>query len=220
MRNIFYIARWEFSTRFKTRSFLFSTFILPVLFSLLITLPVYFITYEESVSTKLIGVINLGEDGLIEKLQNHLNDNYQLKNGSPEYIILPISVDNSVIFRKSYEEFESVSRQLDSLNLAYNDLKALREKYYQSNKLNNKALLLQKSYDELITTRELKEMVEMDYGYYKQKLDSVFNKQARLTADSLLLKKILNAYLVIPDNIYRLGSIEYHSLNPFHKRFQ
>ena len=214
MRNIFYIARWEFSTRFKTRSFLFSTFILPVLFSLLIMLPVYFITYAESVSTKLIGVINLGNDDLIEKLQNHLNDNYQLKNGSPEYIILPISVDNSLTFRQAYEEFESVSRQLDSLNLAYNDLKALREKYYKNSKLYNKESLLQKSYDELITTRELKEMVELDYEYYHQRLDSVFNKQARLAADSLLLKKILNAYLVIPDNIYRLGSIEYHSLNP------
>jgi ABC-type Na+ efflux pump permease subunit len=88
MRNIFYIARWEFSSRFKTRSFLFSTFILPILFSLLITLPVYLITYEDTVSTKLIGLINNDDNDLLEKLQNHLNQNYKLDSGSPEYIIL------------------------------------------------------------------------------------------------------------------------------------
>ena len=214
MKTIFYIARWEFTTRFKTRSFLFSTFLLPVLFSLLITLPVYFITYEESVSTKLIGIINLGDDDLPEKLQNHLNNNYQLKSGSPEYIILPVSVENSTRYRQSYNEYQIVSRQFDSLTIVYNDLKAMREKYYQSSKISNKALMLQKSYDELIKTRELKEMVEIDHDYYKQELDSVFSSQARLAADSLLLKKILNAYLIIPDNVYRIGNIEYHSLNP------
>jgi ABC-2 type transport system permease protein len=214
MKTIFHIARWEFTTRFKTRSFLFSTFILPVLFSLLITLPVYFITYEDSVSTKLIGIINLGEDDLLEKLQNHLNNYYQLKSGSSEYIIFPISVENSTIYRESDSEFQVVSNQLDSLTLVYNDLKSLRERYYQNNQIQNKEYLLQKSYDELIKTRELKEMVEIDYEYFKQKLDSVFSTQARLAADSLLLKKILNAYLIIPDNVYRSGSIEYHSLNP------
>ena len=42
MRNIFYIARWEFSTRFKTRSFLFSTFILPVLFSVITSYSIHY----------------------------------------------------------------------------------------------------------------------------------------------------------------------------------
>ena len=123
MKTIFYIARWEFITRFKTRSFLFSTFILPVFFSLLITLPVYFMTYEESVSTKLIGIINLDIDDLPEKLQNHLNKNYKLKSGSPEYIILPISVENSPVYKAAFDKFQEVSDQLDSLVASYNDLK-------------------------------------------------------------------------------------------------
>ena len=128
MRNIFYIARWEFLTRFKTRSFLFSTFILPILFSLLITLPVFFITYEETISTKLIGVINLNEEDLFEKLQNHLNSNYQLEAGSPEYITLPISVESSLSYKAAYNDFQEVSRQLDSLAAAYSELKNKRER--------------------------------------------------------------------------------------------
>ena len=59
MKIILYIAKWEFITRFKTKSFLFSTFILPLVFALMITLPAYFLTYDEQVSTKLIGLINL-----------------------------------------------------------------------------------------------------------------------------------------------------------------
>ena len=214
MKNIFYIARWEFSSRFKTRSFLFSTFILPILFSLLITLPVYFITYEETVSTKLVGLINTDDNDLLEKLQIHLNQNYKLSSGSPEYIILPISVENSPSYKQAYKEFMSTSRQLDSLETAYNDLKVLREKYYRSNTIRNKQYLLQKSYDELITTREHRDLVQLDFGYYKSHLDSVYNREARLAADSLLIQNILNAYLVIPKMVYRAGKIEYHSLKP------
>ena len=214
MKTIFYIARWEFITRFKTRSFLFSTFILPVFFSLLITLPVYFITYEESVSTKLVGIINLDNDDLTEKLQNHLNKNYKLQSGSPEYIILPISVENSPVYKTAFDEFQETSDQLDSLVNTYSDLKIRREQYYKRKDIKNKQYVLQKSYEDLIRTREIKELTEIDYEYYKIKLDSVFNSQARLAADSLLFKKILNAYLVLPANVYRLGFIEYHSLTP------
>jgi len=214
MKTIFYIARWEFITRFKTRSFLFSTFILPVFFSLLITFPVYWITYEDSVSTKLIGIVNLDNDDFIDKLQNHLNKHYKLQSGSPEYIILPVSVDNSPAYKIAFDEFQDISFQLDSLVASYNDLKSRRERYYKSHTIKNKQYVLQKSYEDLIRTREIKELTEIDYQYYKIKLDSVFNTQARLAADSLLLKKILNAYLVIPENVDRLGFFEYHSLNP------
>ncbi len=214
MRNIFYIAQWEFSSRFKTRSFLFSTFILPILFSLLITLPVYLITYENTVSTKLIGLINIDDNDLLEKLQNHLNQNYKLDSGSPEYIILPISVENSLLYKEAHNDFMATTRQLDSLEVAYDDLKTLREKYYRSRTLQNKQYLLKKSYDELIRTREFKDLVQLDFEYYKTHLDSIYNKEARLAADSLLIQNILNAYLVIPKMVYRASSIEYHSLKP------
>ena len=214
MKNIFYIARWEFSSRFKTRSFLFSTFILPILFSLLITFPVYFITYEETVSTKLIGLINNNDNDLLEKLQTHLSQNYKLDSGSPEYIILPISVENAPSYKQAFNEFMATSHQLDSLDVEYNNLKDLREKYYRSSTIQNKQYLLQKSYDELITTRELRDLTQLDFDYYKTFLDSIYNREARIAADSLLIQNILNAYLVIPKMVYRGGNIEYHSLKP------
>jgi ABC-2 type transport system permease protein len=127
---------------------------------------------------------------------------------------LPISVENSPIYAAAFNEFMAISRQLDSLEIAYNDLKVLREKYYKSRTIKNKQYLLQKSYDELITTREHRDLVQLDLEYYKIQLDSVYNKEARLAADSLLIQNILNAYLVIPKMVYRARNIEYHSLKP------
>ena len=214
MKNIFYIARWEFLSRFKTRSFLFSTFILPILFSLLITFPVFFITYEETVSTKLIGLINNNDSDILDDLQLHLNQNYKLDSGSPEYIILPISVGNSPSYKIASDKFQETSQQFDSLEVAYNDLKALREKYYRSSTIENKQFLLQKSYNELIATREYRDLAQLDLDYYKTLLDSIYNSEARIAADSLLIQNILNAYLVIPKMFDQVGNIEYHSLKP------
>jgi ABC-2 type transport system permease protein len=128
--------------------------------------------------------------------------------------MLPISVENSPPYKVAFNEFIATSRQLDSLEIAYNDLKVLREKYYRSGTIRNKQYLLQKSYNELITTREHRDLVQLDFEYYKNHLDSVYNREARLAADSLLIQNILNAYLVIPKMVYRAGNIEYHSLKP------
>ena len=214
MRTIFFIARWEFLTRFRTRSFLFATFILPVVFSLLITLPVYLITYNQDVSTKLIGLINLSDDLFSNKLQSHFNKNYRLSNGSPEYIVLPISVESSPVYKQAFIELQQVNSRKDSITNLYNDIKNLRARYYRRKNLRNKEYLLQKTYEEMISVREEKDLVEIEYENYEMRLDSIYNREARISADSLLLKGILNAYLVLPQSIFERGPIEYHSLDP------
>jgi ABC-2 type transport system permease protein len=213
MKTILNIARWEFVTRFKTRSFLIATFILPVVFSVLITLPVYLVTYDENISTKLIGIINLSEENMSQKLQSHLNKNYRLKNDSPEYIILPVSVENDPIYKQAHNELREVHVRLDSITNAYNEIKDLRARYYRNRNLKNKEYLLQKTYEEMIMIREEKDLVEIEFENYRTRLDSIYNRQARLSADSLLLKGILNAYLVLPEKVFDRGNIEYHSLD-------
>ncbi len=211
MRTIFYIAKWEFITRFKTKSFLFSTFILPLVFALMITLPVYFITYEEQVSTKLIGLINLSKKDITNTLQDHLDQNYKIANGSPEYIVLPVSVESSPAYRRAVEELQEVAMRRDSITITYNDIKAKRAGYYKNRGLPNRKYYLQKSYEQMIEIREAKDLVEIEYANYDMQLDSVYNKASRAAADSLLMKNVLSAYLVIPDNIVHRGFIEYHS---------
>jgi ABC-2 type transport system permease protein len=213
MITIFHIAYWEFITRFKTKSFLFSTFILPVVFSLLITLPIYFMTYEKEISTKLVGLVNFSGINITKDLQHYLNKNYILKNGSPQYIILPVSVENSIPYNTSLVELQDVVLKKDSITAAFNKIKAKRARYYRNPGLENREYLLQKSYDNMIEIRESKELVEIEYQNYKANVDSIHQAEARASADSLLIKNILNAYIVILDNVLELGEIEYHSLN-------
>ena len=93
MKNLFRIARWEFITRFRSRSFIFNTFISPLLFTAVITMPIFFFNYEPDVSTKLIGVIDLSGKNIMKDLQKELNQHYRLQNSSREYVVLKISVD-------------------------------------------------------------------------------------------------------------------------------
>ena len=174
MRNFFRIAKWEYSTHFKSRSFLFSTFVLPVLFSLLITLPVLFISLESEVSTKLYGIINMADKSYTEKLQEFLNNNYKLKNNSPEYVIYPISVDNSPKYKQAFEEYTEVESIKDSTTISYNEIKALRARYYRRQNLQNKTYLLKKTYDELIASREAKDLAEIEFENYQVRLDSIY----------------------------------------------
>lgn len=214
MRNFFRIAKWEYSTRFKSRSFLFSTFILPILFSLLITLPVLFISLESDVSTKLYGIINMADESFTDKLQQFLNKNFRLKNNSPEYVIYPISVDNSPLYKTAYDEYMEVQSLKDSTTKAYNDIKALRARYYRSKSLQNKTYLLKKTYNELIATREAKDLADIDFENYSVRLDSVYESEARIAADSLLFNRVLDAYIVFPENLLKENNIEYHTRAP------
>jgi ABC-2 type transport system permease protein len=213
MKNFFYIARWEFWTRFKSKSFLFATFVLPTLFSLLILIPILFISFQPEESIKLIGIINLSDQTIGTKLQAYLDRNYRLKNYSPEYIVTKISVESSPLYRRVSNEFEEITTRKDSITDAYEKLKNLREGYYRRSDLANKKYLLDKSYQDLQEIRESKDLVEIEYKNYRTYLDSVYQKEARIAGDSLLMANFLNAYLVLPGNIFKGNYIEYHSLN-------
>jgi ABC-2 type transport system permease protein len=215
MKNIFHIACWEFNTRIKSKTFIFSTFILPIMFVLFIILPVLIISYDSDVVTKLIGIINLNNrNDIVEGIQSNLNRNYRLEDYSPEYIILPISVENSIKYKNAMAMLSKVDARKDSITKAYDDIKNLRAKYFRQQNLPYKEYLLQKSYEEMIPIREDKDLAEIEYNNYIARLDSVYESEARSSADSLLMKQVINAYLVIPEDIYEEGYIEYHALNP------
>ena len=104
MKNLLRIARWEYNTRIRARSFLFNTFISPLLFTAIITLPIFFFQYQPEVSTKLIGLIDLSKENIEKELQSDLNAAYRLKNGSPEYMILQVSLRGSDIYNTKLRE--------------------------------------------------------------------------------------------------------------------
>jgi ABC-2 type transport system permease protein len=214
MKNLLRIARWEYSTRIRARSFLFNTFISPLLFTAIITLPIFFFQYQPEVSTKLIGLIDLSGQNIEKELQSDLNNAYRLKNGSPEYMILQISLRGSQIYNtKLKEQMEIISRR-DSITVLYEEVKSQRNQYFRNRNLRNRQELLQSSYDRLQFLREEKELVDIELERFNVVLDSIYKQEAFKMADSLLITDVLNAYLFFPDDFIKTGEMQYHSKNP------
>lgn len=156
----------------------------------------------------------MADESYTEKLQQFLNKNYRLKNNSPEYVIYPISVDNAQPYKQAFEEFKEVEAIMDSTTEAYNQVKKLRAHYYRSTNLQNKTYLLKKTYDELVASREAKDLADIEYENYKVKLDSIYQDEARIAADSLLFNRVLDAYLVFPKDLRKQNIFEYHTRAP------
>ncbi len=214
MKNLFRIARWEFVTRFRSRSFLFNTFISPLLFTAVITLPILFFNYTPEVSTKLVGVIDLSGKDLAKDLQKRLNRKYRLENSSREYVILKVSVNNSQPYKEVLAEYREAVHYRDSVSTVFNRIKERRTEYYKNTHIPNREYFLKSSYETLQTSREEKELAEIELEGYKTALDSMYKFEAQKTADSLLASDVLNTYLLFPDDFTSRGILEYHSKNP------
>lgn len=214
MKNLFRIARWEFITRFRSRSFLFNTFISPLLFTAVITLPIFFFNYEPEVSTKLIGIIDLSGENIEQDLQKELNRYYNPQQRSREYVILKVSVDNSLIYKEKLAELNEIRSRLDSVTSLYNQIKDKRINYYKNTRLPNRDFLLRSSYEKLQLTREDKELTAIELERFQSSMDSLYKFEAQKMADSLLITDVLNAYLLFPHDFTKTGQVEYHSKNP------
>ncbi len=214
MKNIFRIARWEFRTRLRSRSFLFNTFISPLLFSAVITLPIFFFNYQPEVSTKLIGLIDLSGENIEKDLQNELNRSYRLENNSPEYMILKVSVNNSQPYSQMFKELREIQARRDSINEVYNQIKEQRVEYYKNPRMPNREYVLRTSYEKLQLAREEKDLVEIELDRFKATMDSLYKHEAKKMADSLLVTDVLDAYLIFPHDFTKTGNMQYHSKNP------
>jgi len=214
MRNLYRIARWEFLSRFRSRSFFFNTFITPLVFTLLFMLPLYFLSYSPTVSVKLIGIIDLSaEKNIGTELSSELGKTYRLDNHLAEYEIYNISVKNSKPYMDMKREYTEIKDELDSLNQLHNQIKEQRTGYYKNINTPNRQFALDKSYERLRQVREEKELVAIELERYHSVLDSVYAREARIAADSLIVSNVLSSYLVFSSNFVKTGQVEYHSKN-------
>ena len=213
MRNLFRIAQWEFRSRFRSRSFIFNTIVSPFLFAAILMLPLYLYHNQPQVSTKLVGIIDLTGENITAELQEEMNRNYRLDDSSPEYMILKVSVDNSNAYRAMNNDYQDIKAQLDSVDALYEKIKARRQVYFLNKTNPNREALLRNSYNQLQSAREEKELIQVELEHYNAALDSVYERQARIMADSMLMHDVLNSYLVFPGKFTNTGAMEYHSKN-------
>ena len=215
MKNVFRIARWEFLSRIKTRSFFFNTFVSPFLFTAIFILPIYFYNYQPEVSVKLIGVIDLSDGRTMgAELSKELNRQSRMENRLSKYQVYTISVNNSLPYQIMVDDFKEINNLLDSLTTLHNQIKIDRTGYYKNRGTPNRQFALDKSYEMLREVREEKELVQIELHRFQTALDSMYEKVARISADSMIISNVLNSYMVFPGNFTKTGFIEYHSKNP------
>ena len=92
MNKIFSVAKWEFLEKIKTRAFLISMIITPVIIIAFAMLPTM-LGRHETVSTKLIGVVDksgLYFDGLLQKLKKE-----KLPGDLPRYVLVNLTPDSN-----------------------------------------------------------------------------------------------------------------------------
>ena len=157
MNGLFRIARWEFRSRVKTRSFFFNTFISPILITSIFILPIYFFNYQPEVSVKLLGIIDLTKERNVgPELIRELTKQYKLDNNLSEYEILNVSVKDSKPFQEMEVEYNSIKSELDSITNLHNNIKKERTRYYTNRNTPNRQFALSNSYERLRLAREKK----------------------------------------------------------------
>ncbi len=88
MKKIFAVAKWEYLEKVKTKTFLVSLILTPaiiILFGLAPTL----LTGKDENSTKIIGIID--SSGIFTRGMKNELDQYKLKNGAPEFILVNLN---------------------------------------------------------------------------------------------------------------------------------
>ena len=85
MLQVFNIIKWEFFNRLKTKLFIFTTFILPLLIGAMTYLPTILMDLEPENSTS-IGLVYSEEIEILAKyFQNQTQSSLLLKNGLPQF---------------------------------------------------------------------------------------------------------------------------------------
>jgi ABC-2 type transport system permease protein len=104
----FQVAKWEFMEKVKSKAFIISLILMPIIIGAMAILPAVFASKTDNESVQ-IGIID-GTQKLARPLGEKLEREYRLKNDQPNYILRNIS------FGKSIEEARAEGAQLVTSN--------------------------------------------------------------------------------------------------------
>lgn len=93
MKNLFKVIRWEYLTRIRSKWFIISTLMMPLLLIGFMFLPSFIMTKADT-GIKIIGLIDATGD-FSRQFENLLRERYELKDGQPKYQVIVLR--NSII---------------------------------------------------------------------------------------------------------------------------
>ena len=136
MIQIIKIAKWEYLNRVKTKLFIITTLLLPVLFTLISILPTWLATLDPEKTSKIGLIYASKQTELINDFKILVQNQYKTKNGMPEFSFVNIDNDQnalSKILDKTIQGYLSVSPNiLDSGQVEYYSLSLSNIRQYSN----------------------------------------------------------------------------------------
>lgn len=131
MMNILIVARWEYITRLRSKWFIVSVLIMPIIIVASMFLPTLFMNSEDT-EAKIIAIVDKTPD-LGNRLECALTEKYHLKGGAPKYqVILLQNADFSIMKKQALELLDS--SVISCYLVIPSDVKdSLRVQYYSKN---------------------------------------------------------------------------------------
>jgi ABC-2 type transport system permease protein len=214
MKQFFVITWWEFIRHFKSRSFLLSTFISPLVFAGVILLPTLYLDDPSVNRLKIIGCVEFDTTGICGQIRQRF---VELNADSPlqSFIqLVSIRADTSRFMKNHFEQVRRLKFRLDSLDNSYNRIKERRKFIFQKPSGTSRDQELKVTYDELLLKREARDLAEIEYQRSKQETDSLWRIEIVHYADNLLKSSKMEGYLLIDQINFSEGIIEFHSMLP------
>jgi len=214
MKQFLIITWWEFVRHFKSRSFLLSTFISPLIFALIVLLPTLYLEESSVNQIRQVGCVSFDSTRICRDIQQRFNEISIASSTVPVIDLILVSTDTSRFMKQRFNNLRFLKAELDSLDDAYNTVKERRKYIFQKPKSTARDAQLKTTYDELIQTREARDLAELEYQGAKNQADSLWKVAIVQHADGLLNTLQLEGYLLINPEDFEQGVVEFHSLLP------
>src|ERR1051326_6601452 len=108
-KKYLHVARWEYVEKIKSKAFLISLFLMPMIMVAVGVIPTLLASRADSES-KVVGIIDRSHEVLVP-LSASLDERYKLPNGQPNYILRPLDDD-------SLADLASLKKRADGLVIA------------------------------------------------------------------------------------------------------
>lgn len=211
MKKFFKIVLWEFKTKSRSKSFIFTLLVSPLLLMMLIYIPGNQFYKDKNFR---IAIIDASTDDFFStiKNQNILSDELNLD-------LSRISADSNEVYLAIKNARDRTKFEMDSISKLYNSIKAQRKKIFQRLQRKN-------------STKDRKQLIAL-YDIqvnYRDNIDSLRNQHNKLIvetersyideskriANKLMAQNDIDAYFYLEPNIITTGRVEYHSIKPGH----
>lgn len=214
MKQFLIITWWEFFRHFKSRSFLLSTFISPLVFAFIVFLPTLYLEDYSHDQLKRIGCVAFDSTRICRDVQRRFNEMSIASATMPAIHLVTIKTDTSAKMKSRFNNLRLLKLERDSLQDAYNTVKERRKYIFQKPKTASREALLKNTYEELVQTREAHDLAELEHQRAKHLMDSLWRVAIVRHADDLLVTLRLEGYLLINPDEFVEGTVEFHSLLP------